>query len=59
MIFHRDTEGLEDDSSMLWILQAEIPRHEGEWLARRLALSRSRGFTNGDRVSEREARVTS
>lgn len=59
MIFHRDAEGPEDDSSMAWSLEAEIPRHEGVWLARRLALSGRRGFAHGGSVSEGAAGVAS
>lgn len=59
MIFHRDAEGPQEDSSMAWSLEAEIPRHEEEWLARRLSLSRSKGFTHGGRVSKGAAGVAS
>lgn len=52
MIVHRDAEVSEDDSSLAWSLEAEIPRHEGQESARRLDFSRSRGFAHGDRVSE-------
>lgn len=44
---------------MAWSLEAEIPRHEEEWLARRLSLSRSKGFTHGGRVSKGAAGVAS